>query len=724
MSSVIATATAAASHEASSELQVPSQYRIVGVILAVGSGALIGSSFVFKKKGLLKSQEGSEAGVGVAYLKSPMWWFGMTLMILGEICNFAAYAFVEAIIVTPLGALSVVICAILSSIFLNEKLTFFGWIGCFQCIVGSVIIALNGPKEQSVSTIAEFKDLFLAPWFLAYAGVVIAASLVIIFYFAPRYGTKSMLWYIAVCSMIGGLSVSCTQGLGASIVTSIRGHNQFKNWFIYFLLGFVIITLLTEIYFLNMALALFNTAMVTPTYYVIFTFCTLVTSVILYQGLSATAIQIITVVLGFLVICSGITLLQMSKVDPTKLQNLDRKSTILLQAAREEVEKPEDPLNPARVDAEMTEEPGLDALRGTFGVAGTIVRARRRSTMDHEMDLGRQSSRRSNAPRMTDLQPNGFNSMHATEHGFLAPSAAALEKTASAPAQGSTGSSGKDSNGRFWHRRTGTGPRIQKLFLRPSSSNPGTIPSITVEGSDKPSPKSGFFGFRSSRGLSRGTAKDDVIHEVEGDGQEKELSMRVLLARQQALAQQLQQEDEPKTFPAEPKQDSPKVTFGPDNRPRVKKEDVTETIAQNTDDDAHRRSVEMSEKLAEQDTISPLASSYFPSESGTTDRGTITSDAPLLQPLPSSNTSAEDLTRNPARHSGTQTVFSPVILIGLAEGLPTSHHQHGETGSNQGRLSPASGMITELDVVDSPQSTPNLERSSPPDDPPYPPPTS
>lgn len=27
------------------------------------------------------------------------------------------------------------ICAILSSIFLNEKLSFFGWIGCIQCIV-------------------------------------------------------------------------------------------------------------------------------------------------------------------------------------------------------------------------------------------------------------------------------------------------------------------------------------------------------------------------------------------------------------------------------------------------------------------------------------------------------------------------------------------------------------------------------------------------------------
>ncbi|CAE6506369.1 unnamed protein product [Rhizoctonia solani] len=403
MSEASASASAAVANEG---LKAPSQYRSVGIILAVSSGVLIGSSFVFKKKGLISSQKGGPAGEGVGYLKSPLWWTGMIMMIIGELCNFGAYAFVEAIVVTPLGALSVVICAILSSIFLNEKLTFFGWIGCIQCIIGSIVIALNAPEEQSVTTIAEFKKLFLAPGFLSFGSVVIVVALVIIFYFAPRYGKKSMLWYILVCSLIGGLSVSCTQGLGASIVTSIRGENQFKNWFIYFLLVFVVVTLLTEIYYLNIALALFNTAMVTPTYYVIFTFCTLVTSIILYQGLHATVTQILTVVLGFLMICTGITILQMSKVDPRKLQNLDKRTTLLLAAAREHVDHPHSRA-PSRArsgsqlgDAEKqdamndgwdvcslaeTEEPGLDSLRGGgFGAVGTMVRARRRSTIARE----------------------------------------------------------------------------------------------------------------------------------------------------------------------------------------------------------------------------------------------------------------------------------------------------------------------------------------------------
>lgn len=45
--------------------------QVVGIILAIVSGLLIGCSFVFKKKGLLRSQaNGAIAGEGVAYLKS------------------------------------------------------------------------------------------------------------------------------------------------------------------------------------------------------------------------------------------------------------------------------------------------------------------------------------------------------------------------------------------------------------------------------------------------------------------------------------------------------------------------------------------------------------------------------------------------------------------------------------------------------------------------------
>ena len=120
----------------------PPGFKFIGLGLAVGSGLFIGSSFVFKKKGLIAAQRKYEttAGESHAYLKSPMWWTGMTIMILGEVLNFVAYMFADAVLVTPMGALSVVVCAILSAIFLHEHLTLFGKVGCFLCIVGLSLI--------------------------------------------------------------------------------------------------------------------------------------------------------------------------------------------------------------------------------------------------------------------------------------------------------------------------------------------------------------------------------------------------------------------------------------------------------------------------------------------------------------------------------------------------------------------------------------------------------
>lgn len=365
--------------------QLPSQYRPVGVALAVASGVFIGASFVVKKKGLIASQGGHAAGEGVAYLKNAVWWTGMIMMIAGEIMNFGAYAFVEAIVVTPLGALSVVVCAILSSWFLKEKLTTLGWLACAECIFGSIIIALNGPREDAVATIQDFKEIFLAPWFLTWGSLCLATCLALIIFAVPRWGEKTMLVYVVICSLFGGLSVSCIQGLGAAILTTIRGENQFKNWFIYFLIVFVISTLLAEIFYLNKALALFNTAMVTPTYYVIFTFCVIVTSAILYQGFKASASTIITLVLAFLTICAGITLLQLSRVDPKKL-NVDEKTNLLLAANQQEIENPE-----AQDPEKAIEDPGIDALRA-FGTLGTINRARRRTIYDDNGNIVRRGT--------------------------------------------------------------------------------------------------------------------------------------------------------------------------------------------------------------------------------------------------------------------------------------------------------------------------------------------
>ncbi|KAI1345722.1 magnesium transporter NIPA-domain-containing protein [Xylaria sp. FL0043] len=349
----------------------PPAYKAIGISLAVGSGLFIGTSFVLKKTGLLKANEKYQqaAGEGYGYLKNALWWSGMTLMILGEILNFVAYAFTDAILVTSLGAISVVVATVLSAIFLKERLSLIGKVACFLCVVGAVIIVLNAPTESSVANIQEMQHYVIAPGFLSYAGVIIIGAVFLALWAGPRYGKKNMFTYISICSWVGALSVVATQGLGAAIVAQIGGTPQFNHWFLYVLFVFIIGTLLTEIIYLNKALNIFNAAMVTPTYYVYFTSTTIITSAVLFRGFKGTAIQIITVVFGFLVICSGVVLLQLSKsakdVPDTAVfaGDLDQIQTIA------EQEQPET-------------EPKADALRGTAAILRHISNAR--SRMEHE----------------------------------------------------------------------------------------------------------------------------------------------------------------------------------------------------------------------------------------------------------------------------------------------------------------------------------------------------
>lgn len=84
-------------------------------------------------------------------------------MVLGEVCNFAAYAFAPAILVTPLGALAVLIGAILGSYFLGEELGTLGKLGVAISLIGAVIIVLHAPPDEEIETIDKILHYAIQP---------------------------------------------------------------------------------------------------------------------------------------------------------------------------------------------------------------------------------------------------------------------------------------------------------------------------------------------------------------------------------------------------------------------------------------------------------------------------------------------------------------------------------------------------------------------------------
>lgn len=289
----------------------------IGLILAVSSSIFIGSSFIMKKKGLLRLAEKgvTRAGQGgFSYLKEWLWWAGLLSMGAGEAANFAAYAFAPATLVTPLGALSVLICAILSSHFLNEKLNIHGKLGCLLCILGSTMMVIHAPQEEEVTSLHDLEIKLRDPGFITFAAVSVVASIILIIAVAPKKGQTNVLVYIAICSIIGAFSVSSVKGLGISIHEFIERKPVYKNPLFYILLATLALSVSTQINYLNRALDMFNTSIVTPIYYVFFTTMVVTCSVILFKEWNSMGISdMIGTLSGFLTIITGIFLLHAFK---------------------------------------------------------------------------------------------------------------------------------------------------------------------------------------------------------------------------------------------------------------------------------------------------------------------------------------------------------------------------------------------------------------------------
>ncbi|KFA63468.1 hypothetical protein S40285_00365, partial [Stachybotrys chlorohalonatus IBT 40285] len=279
----------------------------------------LGTSFVITKKGLIQAEErhGFE-GEGFVYLRNPLWWAGIATLAIGEICNFAAYAFAPAILVTPLGALSVLIGAVLGSYFLNEELGTLGKLGSAICLIGAVIIVLHAPPDEEIETVDQILRYAVQPGFLLYAIAVVAFAIFMIYRIAPLYGKNNALIYLSICSTVGSISVMSVKAFGIALKLTFAGNNQFSHPSTYVFMILTTVCILTQMNYFNKALASFPANIVNPLYYVTFTTATLCASFILFKGFNTTdPVNTLSLLCGFLVTFTGVYLLNLSRRDPT-----------------------------------------------------------------------------------------------------------------------------------------------------------------------------------------------------------------------------------------------------------------------------------------------------------------------------------------------------------------------------------------------------------------------
>ena len=159
-----------------------------------------------------------------------------------------------------------------------------------------------------------------------------------IYRIGPVYGKKNPLVFVSICSAVGSVSVMAIKGFGIALKLTFAGSNQFTHPSTYVFAIVTVVCIIVQMNYFNKALDQFSTSLyplpmhqispdfsVNPLYYVTFTTATLCASFILFKGFNTTsAINTLSLLCGFLVIFSGVYLLNFSRSDPHGFTAIDR----------------------------------------------------------------------------------------------------------------------------------------------------------------------------------------------------------------------------------------------------------------------------------------------------------------------------------------------------------------------------------------------------------------
>lgn len=157
-------------------------------------------------------------------------------------------------------------------------------IGCLLCIVGSIVFVLHSPKTEEIKTFTELVSKLSDYLFLTYVAIIFVMSFVVKVVFVPRFGNTNIVVYLLMCSAIGSLTVVFCKAVALGIKETISSGNNNLTHFMFWLLLFTsIVCIIIQMNYLNKSLDVFNTSVVTPVYYVMFTVLVVIASGLLFR---------------------------------------------------------------------------------------------------------------------------------------------------------------------------------------------------------------------------------------------------------------------------------------------------------------------------------------------------------------------------------------------------------------------------------------------------------
>ena len=145
--------------------------------------------------------------------------------------------------------------------------------------------------------------------------VLSVASLIILIYvLVPKCGNTNILIYMLICSILSAYTVMSCKGLSLGIKEIV--NNKMTASYMYTLLfGLIALMLIVvQINYLNKSLDVFNTAIVTTVYYVLFSLLVMIASALLFKELANVSFKdFVGCICGFLTIICALLLIHFFK---------------------------------------------------------------------------------------------------------------------------------------------------------------------------------------------------------------------------------------------------------------------------------------------------------------------------------------------------------------------------------------------------------------------------
>jgi len=147
------------------------------------------------------SKDGAD-GNRKSYLKSPYWWVGIVLMVVGELGNFMAYGFAPASIVSPLGVVALISNCIIAPCLLKEKFRKRDLWGVLISVAGAVVVVLSAKSSEEQIGPHEIWVMITRWEFELYLGLTI--SLIVgLMWASHQYGSRSILIDVGLVALFG-----------------------------------------------------------------------------------------------------------------------------------------------------------------------------------------------------------------------------------------------------------------------------------------------------------------------------------------------------------------------------------------------------------------------------------------------------------------------------------------------------------------------------------------